>query len=145
MASRLMFINIPVKDLDASVEFFRALDFDFDEKFTDETATCMVVSDKAFVMLLTEQRFADFTKKSIADARSTTEAILSVSADSREAVDELADRALDAGATKANDPMDMCFMYGRRFNDPDGHLWEVIWMDPQAAEQGPAEYAQQNA
>jgi predicted lactoylglutathione lyase len=145
MASRLMFVNVPVKDLDASVEFFRTLGFDFDEKFTDETATCMIVSDKAFVMLLTEERFADFTSKPLADARSTTEAILSVSADSREEVDAFADRALEAGASKANDPMDMGFMYGRSFNDPDGHLWEVVWMDPQAAQQGPAEFAQQNA
>ena len=142
MASRLMFVNIPVKDLDTSVEFFRTLGFDFDEKFTDETATCMIVSDKAFVMLLTEERFADFTSKPLADARSTTEAILSVSADSREAVDELADRALDAGASKANDPLDMGFMYGRSFNDLDGHLWEVIWMSPEAVEQGPADMAE---
>ena len=141
--SRLIFVNLPVKDLQKSIGFFGALGFEFNPKFTDETATCMIVSEQAFVMLLDEKRFADFTQKSIADARSSTEAILGVSADSREAVDQLADAALEAGASPANDPMDHGFMYSRSFDDPDGHLWEVIWMDPKAAEQGPHEYAEQ--
>ena len=140
--SRLIFVNLPVKDLSASIEFFRSLGFEFDPKFTDESATCMIVSDHAFVMLLDEKRFADFTKKQIADARSTTEAILAVSADSREEADAFADKALDAGASRANEPMDHGFMYARSFNDPDGHLWEVIWMSPEAVEQGPSEVAQ---
>lgn len=93
-------------------------------------------------MLLAESRFADFTTKPVADARACTEAILCVSAESREAVDALADSALSAGATKANEPMDHGFMYGRSFNDLDGHLWEVMWMSPEAVEQGPAEMAQ---
>jgi uncharacterized protein len=128
--SRKMFVNVAVKDLDRSVEFFKELGFTFDPRFTDEQATCMVVSDEAFVMLLVENRFKDFTKKELADPTTQTEAILAVSAESREGVDELADKALAAGGTPANDPLDMGFMFGRSFHDPDGHLWEVIWMDP---------------
>ncbi len=139
---RLMFVNLPVKDLSASKAFFRALGFDFDERFTDDSAACMVVSEQAYVMLLAESRFADFTTRSVADARASTEAILAVSADSREAVDAFADAALAAGATPANEPMDHGFMYGRSFNDLDGHLWEVIWMSPEAVEGGPADMAQ---
>jgi predicted lactoylglutathione lyase len=140
--SRLIFVNLAVKDLSASMRFFRTLGFEFDEKFTDESAACMVVSDQAFVMLLEESRFGDFTSKQVADARTSTDAILAVSAESREAVDGFADAALGAGGTPANEPMDHGFMYGRSFNDLDGHLWEVMWMDPAAAAQGPAEYAQ---
>ena len=137
MASRKLFVNLAVRDLDRSVAFFKALGFSFDPRFTDETATCMVVSDEAFVMLLTENRFRDFTKKQLADAAAQTEAIVAVSAESRDEVDQLAEKALAAGASPANDPMDMGFMYGRSFNDPDGHLWELIWMDPATVEQGP--------
>ena len=98
----------------------------------------MVVGDDAFVMLLTRARFEDFTRKELADSTRQTEAILAVSADSREAVDDFADTALGAGGSPANDPIEMGdFMYGRSFNDPDGHLWEVIWMDPSALEQQP--------
>jgi hypothetical protein len=93
-------------------------------------------------MLLAEARFADFTKKPVADARTTTEAILCVSAESREGVDAFADAALGAGASPAGDPMDHGFMYGRSFNDLDGHLWEVMWMSPEAVEQGPHDMAE---
>jgi predicted lactoylglutathione lyase len=140
--SRLIFVNIPVKDLPASTAFFRTLGFGFDEKFTDDSCSCMVVSEQAYVMLLAESRFADFTTKPVADARTCTEAILCVSADSREAVDKFADAALGAGGSPASEPMDHGFMYGRSFHDLDGHLWEVMWMSPQAVEQGPADYAQ---
>jgi predicted lactoylglutathione lyase len=140
--SRLIFVNLPVKDLSASTAFFRALGFDFDPKFTDESAACMVVSEQAYVMLLVESRFADFTSKTVADARACTEAILAVSADSREAVDAFADAALAAGASRAGAPMDHGFMYSRSFNDLDGHLWEVMWMSPEAVEQGPADMAE---
>ncbi len=140
--SRLIFLNLPVKDLEASKKFFGGLGFEFDPKFTDDSATCMIVSDKAFVMLLVEPRFADFTTKELVDANKATEAIIAVSADSRDGVDELADAALASGGTPANDPMDHGFMYGRSFNDPDGHLWEVMWMDPAAAEQGPPDMAE---
>jgi predicted lactoylglutathione lyase len=139
---RLMFVNIAVKDLSAAQAFFGELGFTFDEKFTDESAACMVVSDQAYVMLLVQPRFADFTKKQVADASTSTEAILAVSAESREAVDAFADAALKAGGTPANEPMDYGFMYGRSFNDLDGHLWEVMWMSPDAVERGPSDMAQ---
>ena len=131
-SSRKMFVNLAVKDLGESVDFFTQLGFSFDPRFTDEQATCMIVSDEAFVMLLVEDRFKDFTKKQLADATTQTEAIVALSADSREQVDELADKALQAGGAPANEPMEMDFMYGRSFQDPDGHLWEVVWMDPSA-------------
>ena len=133
--SRKMFVNLAVKDLDRSVDFFTRLGFSFNQQFTDETATCMVVSDEAYVMLLRENRFKDFTKKELADPTTQTEAIVAFSADSREQVDQLADTALEAGGSPANDPIEMDFMYGRSFQDPDGHQWELIWMDPSAIEQ----------
>ncbi len=140
--SRLIFVNLPVQDLSASVEFFGALGFEFDDRFTDHSCACMVVSEQAYVMLLVESRFADFTTRPIADPRASTEAVLCVSAESREAVDAFAEAALGAGASSANEPMDHGFMYGRSFCDLDGHLWEVMWMSAEAVEQGPAAAAQ---
>ena len=137
--ARKIFVNVAVQDLDRSIGFFTALGFEFDPRFTDETATCMIFSDEAFVMLLVEGKFKEFTKKELVNASVQTEAILAVSAESPEAVDELADAALAAGGSPANDPMDYGFMYGRSFNDLDGHLWEVMWMDPAALEQSPVE------
>jgi len=139
---RLIFVNVPVRDLPASMRFFGELGFGFDQRFSDDSAACIVVSDQAYVMLLSEPRFADFTTKPVADARQSTEAILAVSAESREAVDAFADTALGAGATPANEPIDYGFMYGRSFDDLDGHLWEVMWMSPEAVEQGPPSTAQ---
>ena len=130
--SRKIFVNLAVEDLDRSVGFFERLGFEFDPNFTDETATCMIVSEEAFVMLLVRDRFKDFTKKDLADPRAQTEAILALSADSREQVDELAEQALAAGGSPANDPIEMDFMYSRSFQDPDGHLWELVWMDMSA-------------
>jgi uncharacterized protein len=141
-SSRMIFVNLAVKDLGRAVDFFTGLGFSFDPRFTDESATCMIVSDQAFVMLLVEDRFRDFTKKELADPATHTEAILAVSAESREEVDEFADKALAAGGRPANDPIDMDFMYGRSFHDPDGHLWEVVWMDPSAIEEREAATAQ---
>ena len=143
--SRLTFINLPVKDLAASQAFFGELGFTFDPKFTGDDAACLVISDQAFAMLLTEPKFAEFATKPVADARASTEAILGVSAESREEVDALADRALAAGAKPAGDTMDYGFMYGRSFQDPDGHHWEVIWMSQEAVEQGPPDIAQSAA
>jgi predicted lactoylglutathione lyase len=128
--ARKMFVNLPVANLDASVDFFTRLGFTFNPAFTDETATCMIVSDEAFVMLLVEDRFKDFTTKPLSDATAQTEAIVALSADSRAEVDEFAETALAAGAQPAKEPMDMGFMYGRSFHDLDGHHWEVVWMDP---------------
>ncbi len=130
--ARKLFVNVAVGDLDRSVAFYTSLGFSFDARFTDETATCMLVGEDAYVMLLTREKFASFTPKQIADATSQTEAILAFSAESREDVDSLTDRALASGGTAANEPMEMDFMYGRSFNDPDGHLVEVFWMDPAA-------------
>ena len=132
--ARKIFVNLPVKDLDRSVDFFKKLGFSFNPQFTDETATAMIVSDEAFVMLLVENRFKDFTTKELADAATQTEAIVAFSAASRAEVDQLADRALEAGGSPANDPIDQGFMYARSFQDPDGHIWELVWMDPSAIE-----------
>lgn len=137
--SRLMFLNLPVADLTASRVFFKRLGFDFDEKFCDEKAACMVVSDLGFVMLLERDRFAEFITRPIADANRATALTVAISAEDREAVDALAEAAWDAGAAAAKEPQDYGFMYQRSFHDLDGHLWEVMWMDPVAAEKGPVE------
>ena len=128
--SRMIFVNLPVQDLDASVDFFTKLGFTFNQQFTDENATCMVVSDQACVMLLARRFFGTFTTKDVADASSATEVVLAVSAESREEVDTLVDQALALGGSPTTDPQDEGFMYGRSFYDLDGHAWEVIWMDP---------------
>lgn len=134
MASQI-FVNLPVKDLNKSVEFFTRLGFSFNPQFTDENATCMIVGENNFVMLLVEPFFKTFTKKEIADATKTAEAIIALSVDSREQVNEMADKALAAGATESNAPQDQGFMYNRSFQDLDGHLWEVFYMDLSAFSQ----------
>lgn len=131
MATQI-FVNLPVKDLDRSVAFFTQLGYRFDPRFTDANATCMIVGDNIFVMLLVEPFFRGFTPKPIADAHATTEAILAIALDSRVAVDILADKALAAGGTPSSEPMDHGFMYQRGYQDLDGHLWEVFHMDPDA-------------
>lgn len=136
--SRMLFVNLPVADVGASRAYFAELGFEFNEQFCDDNALCMVVSDQASVMLLQRDYFATFTGRSIATA-DTTEAIVCVSADSREGVDDLADTALASGGTAARDPQDYGFMYGRSFHDLDGHLWEVMWMDPAGFEAAAAE------
>jgi predicted lactoylglutathione lyase len=140
--SRLIFVNLPVTDLSASRTFFGALGFEFDEKFCDDKAVCMVVSEQAYVMLLERDRFADFVTKPIANAEEATALTVGLSAESREAVDAFAETAFGAGATAAKDPQEYGFMYGRSFHDLDGHLWEVMWMDPVAVEQGPEHLAE---
>ncbi|CAA9219627.1 MAG: Glyoxalase family protein [uncultured Acidimicrobiales bacterium] len=132
--SRKVFINLAVEDLQRSIDFFTALGFGFDQQFTDEQATCMILSEEAYVMLLVKSRFQDFVKKQIADSTKDAEVILALSADSREEVDELVEKALAAGGSPSNDKMDMGFMYGWSFQDPDGHLWEVMHMDPDAVQ-----------
>ena len=144
--SRLIFVNLPVADVARSIEFFGALGFDFDPKFTDDSCACMVVNEGAsYVMLLDQVRFADFTTTPTADAHTSTEAIICLSADDRDGVDRFADAALRSGGSAAREPMDHGFMYGRSFNDPDGHLWEVMWMSAEAVEQGPADMVEQPA
>lgn len=124
-----IFVNLPVKDLQASIEFFSKIGFEFNAQFTDDNATCMVINDHIFVMLLVEGFFKTFTKKEIADATKSTEVIVALSADSREQVDEIVNKALVAGGTTPNEPTDHGFMYGRSFQDLDGHLWELIYME----------------
>ncbi|HYH52952.1 MAG TPA: glyoxalase [Solirubrobacterales bacterium] len=127
--SRLIFVSLPVADLPASRSFFGALGFGFDERCCDQGAACMAVSEQAFVMLVERDRFADFVTKPVADAGEATALTVAVSAESREAVDDFAGAAFDAGATPAKDPLECGFMYQRSFHDLDGHLWEVLWMD----------------
>ena len=129
MATKI-FVNLPVKNLDKSKAFFQALGYSFNPQFSDENAGCLVISEDIYAMLLTEPFFKTFTKKEIADASRSTEAMVALSADSRQAVDELADKALAAGGTQVNDPQDYGFMYSRSFYDLDGHHWEFVYMDP---------------
>lgn len=138
---RMLFTNIGVADLEASKAFFGKLGFTFDARFTNDEAAAMPINDLAVVMLLQKDRFATFLTKPVVDSTTATEATLCVSADSRAAADAFADDALAAGATPAKEPSDYGFMYGRSFNDPDGHHWEVMWMDPKAVEVGPEAYA----
>jgi uncharacterized protein len=133
--SRMIFVNLPVSDLHRSVGFWRDLGFDFNPQFTDENAACLVVSDLACVMLLSEKYFSTFTDKDITDTGTQTETIVALSAESREEVDRLTERALASGGSPSNETQEEGYMYGRSFQDPDGHLWEVIYMDPAALEQ----------
>jgi uncharacterized protein len=128
--SRKLFVNLPVASLKRSVEFFTALGFTFDPRFTDEHATCMILGDEGFVMLLERARFKDFTKKEICDTTRYTEGLFAIACESRAEVDDLVKKAIAAGGTHAVDPQDHGFMYGWSFYDPDGHHWEVFWMDP---------------
>lgn len=129
------FLNLPVKDLKRSIAFFEALGFAFNPQFTDDNAACLVLSDTAFAMLLTEPFYQGFTSKKIADASATSEFIMAVSVASREEVQSLVAKALAAGGSPSNDPQDHGFMYTESFQDPDGHLWEVFYMDMAEAEQ----------
>jgi predicted lactoylglutathione lyase len=131
---RKLFLNLAVRDLDRSKEFFTKLGFEFDPRFTDEKATCMIVSDEANVMLLTEPFFRTFTRKELCDTRTQTEALCAVSCESRAEVDEIVKKAIAAGGEHALEPQDHGFMYGWSFYDLDGHHWEVAWMDPKALE-----------
>jgi uncharacterized protein len=127
-----IFVNLPVKNLNQSVQFFTKLGFTFNQQFTDETATCMVVSDDIFVMLLTEEKFKSFTPKEICDAKKYTEVLVALSLESRAEVDEMVGKAVAAGGATYNEPQDYGFMYAHGFQDPDGHIWELIYMEPGA-------------
>lgn len=132
--SRMLFVNLAVTDLTKSIDFFTQLGFRFNPQFTDEKAACMELSDSSFVMLLTRDFFATFATAPIVDSKVGREAILAVSAAGRDEVDSLCDRALELGASPAQWAIDEGFMYGRSFHDPDGHHWEVLYMDPSAVE-----------
>jgi predicted lactoylglutathione lyase len=129
---RKIFVNLPVKNLDASMTFFKALGFTFNAQFTDETAACMVISDDIFAMLLTHDKFKQFTPKAIADTSKTSEVLTALSAESKDEVNKMVDAALKAGGQKLREPQDYGFMYERSFQDLDGHIWEIMWMDPAA-------------
>ncbi|WP_313799588.1 VOC family protein [Cytobacillus sp.] len=132
LQARQLYLNLPVKDLNKSVEFFTQIGFEFNQQFTDENATCMVINENTFVMLLAEDFFKTFTKKDISNAEKSTEVIVALSADSREQVDEIVNKALAAGGKQSNEPIDHGFMYGWSFQDLDGHLWELTYMDESA-------------
>jgi uncharacterized protein len=129
MATKI-FVNLPVKNLNRSVEFFTKLGFSFDKQFTDETATCMIVSENIFVMLLTEEKFQTFTPKEICDAKKYTEVLVALSLESRAKVDQMVAKALAGGGSTYNKPQDHGFMYAHGFQDLDGHIWELVYMEP---------------
>ena len=131
---QMIFVNLPVTDLDASKKFFTDLGYTINPQFSDENAASVVISDTIVAMLLTKPFYATFTKKEIADATKTSEVLVALSAESREKVDELVDKALALGGSPSGETQDMGFMYGRSFDDLDGHTWEIIWMDPSAIE-----------
>lgn len=125
-----IFVNLPVQNLDKSIAFFTQLGFSFNAQFTDETATCMVVSDDIFVMLLTKEKFKTFTPNEICDATKSTEVLVCLSSESRADVDEMVRKAIAAGGTTYNEPQDHGFMYAHGFQDLDGHIWEIMYMEP---------------
>jgi|SRR5699024_3365510 len=127
--NQMLFVNLPVRDLEASVSFFTRLGFEFDPKCTDETATGMIVNQQAYVMLLTESKFRSFVPHPVANANRTTEVLVALSCDSRERVDALVDEAVAAGGMKYSEPQNHGFMYQHGFRDLDGHCWELLWMD----------------
>ncbi len=130
MATQI-FVNLPVKDLDKSKEFFTKIGFTINPQFTDENAACVVISEDIYAMILQEKFFKTFIqKKEITDATKSAEVLVALSAGSKEKVNEMADKALAAGASKLREPEDHGFMYSRSFQDIDGHIWEVLWMDP---------------
>lgn len=126
-----IFVNLPVKDLKRTMDFYSKLGYTFNQQFTDEKAACMVISDTIYAMLLTEPFFKGFLPKhEIANTAKAKEVLVALSTDSKQKVDELADKAIAAGGKQFREPEDHGFMYSRSFEDPDGHVWEVIWMDP---------------
>ena len=138
---KMIFINLPVSDLARSTAFYQALGAEKNPLFSDDTASCIVFSETIHAMLLTHDKFRQFTPKTIADARQTSEVLICISADSRDDVDDLVDKAAAAGGTLDPTPkQDYGFMYGRSFEDPDGHIWEVMWMDAAAATAGAAAF-----
>ena len=136
-AGRTLFVNMPVANVERSMAFFAQLGFSFNPAFTDETAACMLVGEHAFIMLLSREKFAEFSKLPVADPTTHALALFSFSVDSREEVDSVGAAALAAGAVEADGAEDHGFMYSRSFFDLDGHGWQVMWMDPATAEQGP--------
>ncbi|MEO7393864.1 MAG: VOC family protein [Chitinophagaceae bacterium] len=127
--STKIFVNLPVKDLTKSKEFFTAIGFTINPQFTDETGACVVISEDIHAMILTHAKFKEFTPKEIVNAHTSTEVLTCLSFDSKEKVHEIVDKALKAGATETKAMQDLGFMINRTFNDLDGHIWEIIYMD----------------
>ena len=141
--TQMIFVNLPVADLEKSMAFYSAIGFTNEPKFTDETAAAMQLSDAIVVMLLTHDKWKQFTSKAIPNAKESAQVMNALGRDSREAVDAMVDQAMAAGGTPDCNPVqDYGFMYGRSFEDPDGHIWETFWMDPAAAEAGPPDMAE---
>ena len=136
-AARMLFVNMPVASVERSRAFFASLGFSFNPNFSDETAACMLVGEQASVMLLAREKFAGFSKLPVGDPSTHALALFCFSVESREEVDSVGAAALAAGGTEADGAEDYGFMYSRSFFDLDGHGWQVMWMDPVAAEQGP--------
>ncbi|MFF7855739.1 VOC family protein [Streptomyces sp. NPDC007904] len=134
MYQQMIFVNLAVDDLDASKKFYTELGYSINAQFSDDHTASVVISDTIVAMLHTRQRYAEFTKKEIADATRTSEVLLALSSESREKVDELVEKAVAAGGSVTGETQDQGFMYGRAFDDLDGHTWEVVWMDPAAVE-----------
>ncbi|MER6627755.1 VOC family protein [Streptomyces sp. NPDC000987] len=134
MYQQMIFVNLATDDVEASKRFFTELGYTINPQFSTDECACVVISDTIIAMLLSKQHYATFTKKEIADSRKTSEVLVCLSAESREKVDELVDRAIAAGGSIAGETQDHGFMYGRSFDDLDGHTWEVVWMDPAAVQ-----------
>src|SRR5919197_1793980 len=132
MMATKIFVNLPTKDLNKTIEFFTKLGFTFNPQFTDENATCMIIGEDIFVMLLVERFFKTFTNKEICDVTKDAEVIVALSAESREKVDQMMNRVLEAGGRESREPQDHGWIYGRSFQDIDGHLWEIIYMNQTA-------------
>ena len=132
--STQIFVNLPVKNLDKTVEFFTALGFTFNPKYTDKNATCMIIGENIFAMLLVEEFFKTFTKKQICDATTSTEVLIAISRESRADVDDIVRKAVAAGGRSHMQPQDHGFMYSHGFEDLDSHVWEVMYLDPAAEE-----------
>jgi len=130
--SRMIFVNLPVTDVKRSTAFYQAVGATKNPQFSDESTSCMVISDTIFVMVMSHEKFNSFTPKAIPDAHNTAQVLLCLSADSRQAVDEMVGKAARDGKLDPTPLQDYGFMYGRSFEDPDGHIWEVMWMDPAA-------------
>lgn len=134
--SKNIFINLSVKDLNKSTNFFRELGFDLNPLFSDETTSCMIISEHIYILIMIEEKFKGFSKKEIADTSTSAEAIFCLSAESREQVNELVNKALSSGGKTYSDPQDHGFMYGWGFQDLDGHIWEIAYMDENEMNQG---------
>jgi len=133
--SRLIFVNLPVTDLDQSLSHYQAMGWTLNPQFSDETAACMVWSDTIHTMLLTHEKWQSFTQRLIPDAQTTAQVMLALSVESRDQVNQRVEAsAATGGQADPNPPIDLPFMFSRSLADPDGHIWELMWMDPKAVE-----------